>query len=254
MGLGYLESLRMEEMESIDLRYVHLKLSNPFRHFDYHSNINKNVHPVEQALYLGRIAHELEDLPGYKKQRAIIPNYLEPQYQRIVAASTDIRQFIKENKRQGEMFDYEDGPCWCCDSKDYDDLFRHLRHAPLAEALVYLEQYAAAFRRDVPIKVLTEIKKQKRHFDRHYFDNEREQLLFKMNQDFEMMDYEHYVEYFKRAFNDMEQQRLEIQKARKELFKFDLANDRQCDINADFGESEDLVDWEVYDEVETENE
>jgi hypothetical protein len=49
-----------------------------------------------------------------------------------------------------------------------------------------------------------------------------------MNQDFEMEDYGCYIEYFKRAFDHMEAQRMEIRKERKELFKFYLANDCPC--------------------------
>jgi hypothetical protein len=75
-----------------------------------------------------------------------------------------------------------------------------------------------------------------------------------MNQDFEMKDYGHYVEYFKRVFDHMEAQRMEIRKERKELFKFDLANDRRCEIDPELERSDDLVNWEVYDEVVAEEE
>lgn len=52
----------------------------------------------------------------------------------------------------------------------------------------------------------------------------------------------------------MQAQRIEIIKARKELFKFDLTNDRRCEIDPVLERSEDLVDWDVYDEVEAEDE
>jgi hypothetical protein len=52
----------------------------------------------------------------------------------------------------------------------------------------------------------------------------------------------------------MKAQRMEIRKERKELFKFDLANDRRCEIDPELERSDDLVNWEVYDEVVAEEE
>ncbi len=112
----------------------------------------------------------------------------------------------------------------------------------------------AAFRRDAPFEVQVEIKKQQRDFEHHYFAAEREELLAKMYRDFEMSDCKHYVECFKRVFNHMEAQRKEIIEARKELFKSDLTNDHRCEIDPELERSEDLVDWDVYDEVEGEEE
>ena len=76
-----------------------------------------------------------------------------------------------------------------------------------------------------------------------------------MNKEFEFGDNENYVELFKRAFVNMEQQRLEISDKRKELFKSDLANDKRCNIDSDDDcGSHSVVDWDTYDEVEAEEE
>jgi hypothetical protein len=76
-----------------------------------------------------------------------------------------------------------------------------------------------------------------------------------MDREFEFGNNENYVELFKRAFTNMEQQRLEILNTRKELFKSDLANDKRCNIvsDADCG-SHSVVDWDTYDEVDAEEE
>lgn len=76
-----------------------------------------------------------------------------------------------------------------------------------------------------------------------------------MNKEFKFGDNENYVELFKRAFTNMEQQRLEILDTRKELFKSGLANDKRCNIDSDHDcGSHSVVDWDTYDEVEAEEE
>jgi len=165
-----------------------------------------------------------------------------------------LREFIRREKQMGYIFDFVNPfeGCWCCESENFGDPYRHLNHISLAEAVIHLEDYAAAFRRDAPIVVRREIKRRQREFDHHYFHSEREELLAKMNQDLEMKDFKNFIEYFKRVFAHLEQQRLEIQQARRELFKFDLANDRRCDVDTEFGGTEDVIDWGVYDDLETE--
>jgi hypothetical protein len=212
------------------------------------------LHPVEEALGVAKSATELEDIAKFKEKRAEALEYLEPQFRRIMTASTNIREFIHRQKRLGGVFDLNDGSCDCCNShEEHHD--RHLQIDPVADGLVLLEQYAASFVRDAPVEVLREIKKQQREFDSHYFHPEREEVLAKMNREFEFGDNENYVELFKRAFANMEQQRLEISDKRKELFKSDLANDKRCNIDSDDDcGSHSVVDWDTYDEVEAEEE
>jgi hypothetical protein len=72
MGLGALERPKDEDMQSIDIRYFQLQLTNPFRSRHFFEDADKNAHAVEQALYLGRLSHEQEDLPGFKEQQTIV--------------------------------------------------------------------------------------------------------------------------------------------------------------------------------------
>jgi hypothetical protein len=254
MGLRSGEFLSEYDVGPLDRRYYRLQLGNPFRRWLTHDPFHY-FHPVEEALHLARSATELEDIVEFKEKRADALEYLEPQYQRIMNTSTNIREFIQRQKRRGGVFDLSDS-CNCFPACSHEEQkFCHLQIDPVADGLVLLEQYAASFVRDAPVEVLREIKKQQREFDSHYFHPEREELLAKMNREFEFGDNENYVELFKRAFTNMEQQRLEILHTRKELFKSDLANDKRCNIesDADCG-SHSVVDWDTYDEVDAEEE
>jgi len=251
MGLQWNEK-EEDEMHSLYPRHYHLHITNPFGHQQL---LYRNLHPVEEGLAQAKTDTELEDIAAFKEKRAAILEYLEPQYARIMDTSTNIRQFIKKQKHQGGMLWFNEAGCWCCEMDDFWDPYRHHTPDDMAEGLLYLEKYVAAFRRDTPFEVQREIKKQQREFEHYYLATEREQLLVTMNAEFEIQDYEHYDEYFKRIFNHMEAQRMEIIRARKELFKFDLANDRRCEIDPELERSEDLVDWDVlsrYDDVEAE--
>jgi hypothetical protein len=150
-----------------------LELENPFRRWLTHDPFH-SFQPVEEALDLARIATELEDVVGFKEKRGEALEYLEPQYQRIMTTSTNIREFIHRQKRRGGVFDLNDGSCHYCPACSHEEQkFCHLQIDPVAEGLVLLEQYAASFVRDAPVEVLREIKKQQREFDSHYFHPER---------------------------------------------------------------------------------
>jgi hypothetical protein len=255
MGLQSGESMREDDVGSIERRYYRLELQNPFKQWFAHDPFHY-LHPFEEALDSARNASELEDIVKFKEKRAEALEYLEPQYQRIMTALTNIREYIHKQKRSGGVFDLNDGSCHCCHACSHEEQkSRHLQIDPVGDGLVLLEQYAASFVRDAPVEVLREIKKQQREFDSHYFHPEREELLAKMNKEFEFGDNENYVELFKRAFTNMEQQRLEILDTTKELFKSDLANDKRCNIDSDHDcGSHSVVDWDTYDEVEAEEE
>lgn len=170
MGLEWNENLGEEESQTLDPRHFLLNFGNPFR-CGFGSLPYYNLHPIEDGLAKAKVDTETEDLAAFKEKRATILEYLEPQYQRII--DTIIRQFIKKHKHHGSIFWFDKGWCVCCENKDHWDPYRHHRPDTMAEGLLYLEQYVAAFRRDAPFEVQIEIKKQRRDFEHHYFAAER---------------------------------------------------------------------------------
>lgn len=239
MGLGWGAYLKEDHLAPCDQRYLRLGLTNPFKDADRDCD---NSHPIEEILSWAKEDTDSEDLAGFKEKRANVLEYLEPQYARIMIASGNCVQFIKEQKQGGGLFDVEGRMCLCCGECRVPCW---LNKDLMAEGIVLLEQYATSFLRDAPLKVQREIKKQQRAFDSHYFDIDREELLVKMNHALDIGDDEHYVSSFKRVFNNMELQRLEIREARKNLLNFDITNDRRCDIDIELVRCDDLVDFEV---------
>jgi hypothetical protein len=77
-----------------------LNLSNPFRDDSRPYSPQKSIHPVEQNLYQAKCDTESEDLAGFKGKRASILKYLDPQYQQITDASTNLFKFIKKYKHK----------------------------------------------------------------------------------------------------------------------------------------------------------
>jgi hypothetical protein len=64
---------------------------NPFRQ-------KGACHPVEKALIKAKAAAYENDISKLKKQRAIVLEYLEPQYQCIVSAAREMVEEIKQLK------------------------------------------------------------------------------------------------------------------------------------------------------------
>ena len=103
----------------------------------------------------------------------------------------------------------------------------------VAEGIVLLEEFAAAFRRDVPIAMKSEIKKQQRIFDDHYYTVEREGSLQELNRSLDLEEFRDFKKLFIAVFQDMEKQFLEILDTRKELFGFDHCKKADCDASID---------------------
>jgi len=225
--------------------YVRRTLQSPFR--DTSLTFFENSHPVEAALNSAKEACEVEDVDRFKFCRARILEYLEPQYQRIMTASSNLVDFIKRNKRPGDLFDAESIKCscnrvsWRSSSAATCDWDLHI----MAEASVLLDQYAKSFRRDMPLRIQIEIRKQKKQIDGLYFQRDREGALIDLNRDIELCSCDEFVSLFKCAFEHMEKQRQEIREARKGLFTFDCANDRQTDIDLESLRCDDFVDFSV---------
>jgi len=159
MGFRSSHSLSDDYADSIDRRYCRLRLTNPFRRV-FTSDPFHCTHPVEKALEWAIYFTGSEDNVRFKEKRAEALEYLEPQYQRIMTASTNIREFIHKQKRSGGVFDLNDGSCHCCRACSHkEQKSRHLQIDPVADGLVLLEQYAASFVRDAPVEALRQIKK-----------------------------------------------------------------------------------------------
>jgi hypothetical protein len=93
MGFRSSYSLSDDYEESIDRRYCRLRLTNPFRRVFTGDPLHFS-HPVEKALEWVKYETEFEDNVKFKEKRAEVLEYLEPQYQCIMTASTNIREFI----------------------------------------------------------------------------------------------------------------------------------------------------------------
>jgi len=96
------------------------------------------IHPVEEALLCVKEATDVEEVEKLKEQRAIILCYFKPQYRRLVNVSTNITKFIKR-------YNVDHGfppPNWIWDPTN-----------SVVLGILLLEDYAAAFKCDVPNSV-----------------------------------------------------------------------------------------------------
>jgi hypothetical protein len=130
--------------------YIRYNIKNPFK---------SGEHPVEEALMRAKKTSSFEDLASFKKDRAAVVAFLEPQYQRLVLASNNTVAFIKSQKRYDCLFDTSTPGKSTPIVRDPDKY---------SEALVLLEQFAAAFTRDVTPEVVIRIEKMQRSFDSIY--------------------------------------------------------------------------------------
>lgn len=66
-----------------------------------------HCHPVEAAIELSCLAAEKNDVDEVKEHRKVNLEFLEPQYQRIMAASTALCEFIKDQKTPRGILGYD---------------------------------------------------------------------------------------------------------------------------------------------------
>lgn len=171
-------------------------------------------HPVEEALGLARLAFEKGDSFDFKGFRRQILSYLEPQYRRIVEASIVVQNFIKEWAPRGYLRTHKT-------EGELDQLF--------GMAMVLVEDYAATFRRDMPIEVKQRIRLMQRQFDLAYSNLPREKLFAELNHLFEHRDapyvqgrsFKTWFPVLRKLLDDLDGQLLQIRKARAALFKGD---------------------------------
>ncbi|TGO14195.1 hypothetical protein BTUL_0056g00020 [Botrytis tulipae] len=166
-------------------------------------------HPVESKLYLAKIAMRVDNVERFKLHRTKLIRYLEPQYEAIEAASKDLVDFIKIEKRLDGFFkpgEYRRSKC--LDTAN--------------EAIVLLEDYASSFARRLERKTRLAIRKQKLLFKSRYDALPREQLFRSCEMSYERQWWNWFVDYYKKAVDDMDTQFLAIREARKKLYAWDL--------------------------------
>jgi hypothetical protein len=214
----------------------------------YHNNVLSNPfkrqfpHPVESALMRAKTASNNEDLPAFKIERIQIIEYLEIQYQRILVTASKLNDFIKENKHNGGLFDADrqNGPYYgAYQDEDYSQ--------KCATALVLLCEYAETFRRDIPLEIKANIRLYQQVYESFYTELGVRSLLQKVETAFEARSWGKFTEYFKSAVDYLDDEYLEIRKARKDLFKWDILELNQvgCDIDLELSRSDEKVKWSI---------
>jgi hypothetical protein len=138
--------------------------------------------------------------------------YLEPQYRRIVAASTALVAFIKRQQQIDGIFALEDR------TSPVDPHYRQYA----AEGLALLKQYATSFYRDAPLWIKARVKIQRPLFTPHMGICQRETLLLQATAAVERGNCSEFSKIFIHAFLEMNQQYHVIRQARKNLFKWDI--------------------------------
>ena len=171
-------------------RYRQGYVNNPFKSAN-------GAHPVEEGLGTAAYLVEAEDITQFKRIRDDVLQYLETQYQRIMAASLNITDFIKREKRPKGLFDCTIDTL--LDQYERDSFDRYIT----AEAYLLLQQYVESFHRDIPFQIQIQMKSS-HLFDALYYENEREGCLADMLRAMRLEDVERSISLFKHAFRHME--------------------------------------------------
>jgi hypothetical protein len=237
-------------------------LGSDYKHFVETYDAHKNPfekpqngdqdHPVEQALCKAnqsawRISnpessdYEAIAAMNFGEQRAMVLNFLDPQYKQIVDASNHLNMFIKEEKVPGGLFDA---------NADRGKSFKHPDNSEVMSlGLVFLDEYAKSFQRHSPPEFRAKIIRQSQVWAKDREELPREQGLTRLHQMFESQDFTSFVEVFRFVCDDLDAQYLEIRKARRELFAWDIEDDKGCEIDLELNRCDEMVDWAVNEPV-----
>ncbi|KAN0098368.1 hypothetical protein V8E51_014031 [Hyaloscypha variabilis] len=219
-------------------------LRRPHSAFDENPYKQFALHPVEGGLCDASFATQSNDVSAFRRARRAVLDYLELQYQRIVHVSRAVAEFVKALKTEGMDFSPK------------AEITHGSNSYLLATCLLFLEDYAKSFVRDVPPYIRVKIRRQQLRFDLIYAPLEREVLMKKklsdaLNLDILRIRPMPWKNWFKAAVDDMDKQYLRIRKFRKELFEFDPAcdQDRGCGIDLELWRCDEMVDWTVNEPV-----
>jgi hypothetical protein len=175
--------------------------------------------PIHSDLRSSYEAVEKDDITTFKQVRAAILKFLEPGYQRIVAASTNIAGFVKEKKRPSGMLSNENYGC-CSNPYQWNDEF--------PRGVILLEDYVDAFQiKPEPFQHRAFLKSYANFALHHYKGLPAEVAVGQLNLIINNRDYCSGFELFKIA---VDRQYLMIREARKSIYKWDSLNEYGCSI------------------------
>ena len=222
-----------------DSEYAHLDRSIPFD-LECSQNTFRN-HPLEQSLGYASTAGELQRIQMFKRYRANVIEFLEPQYRRITKASMVLADFVKRGKVPGCLFDNIHHSASQFDIEE------------LGCGLVVLENYSKSFVRDMPESLRGYIRANQRHIDRGYSFLPSQMVIKHLGNllegycNGENRPYcrgADFIENFKLAVDVLDKEYLEIRERRKALFEHDTGN-WGCDIDLQRGLCDEKIDWSV---------
>ncbi|TGO35242.1 hypothetical protein BHYA_0165g00140 [Botrytis hyacinthi] len=115
-----------------------------------------------------------------------------------------------------------------------------------------LESYADTFKREQTFATKATIAKTRAEFNGHYNSVTREiaikEVLQAIRDSQDGWNHNAWAGNFITAFDDIENQLEEIQKARREIFGCDISSNRDCDIDIQLGQTDrKQFDWSVND-------
>ncbi|KAH6723735.1 hypothetical protein BKA61DRAFT_686504 [Leptodontidium sp. MPI-SDFR-AT-0119] len=194
-------------------------------------------HPVEMNLEIASLASEDNDLESFRSARKAVIQYLEPQYKRIKAASSELKEFIKHEKQNP-------GPC---------PSYCPYPYFQTCEEVIYLsliEDYHQSFVRDAPTNIRRVMRRWQREFELIYSTGKREIAIKKLSNWVELLDMTEgsrrtpgWRVWAKEAVDDMDEQYFQIQASRKALFEADPDGDYGCgEFDAENSRSDEMVE------------
>jgi hypothetical protein len=119
------------------------------------------------------LASETGNLKKFKAARKEVLEYLEPQYLRVVTASTNMVEYIKSQKRSGRLFDTEYGR---------EDFRGYKNVKEQAEGMLLLQDYGASLHRGLTPETRIEIALRSHQWQLAYATQTREKYLETLGQ------------------------------------------------------------------------
>jgi hypothetical protein len=97
----------------------------------------------------------------------------------------------------------------------------------------------------MPFPIKWRFRKLQRGIEERYSITPASQALSRLRTAFELDELENFKEMFRKAIECLDDQYLEIVRARKELFNWDTLNKRGCDFEVDLSICEERVHWDI---------
>jgi len=189
-----------------------------------HGVLGRSYQPLSSTLLAAYATVIKNEDAEFKIHRASILEHLEPQYQRIVAASRRMATFAREQKQRGGILDIQN-PIYA-----YTRVWTDKHY----ECVELLEKYADALEtRDLTLEDPNLIEKQQDMLLSHYRTlpaesaNRELQLLLFSDKHYGFRDL------VERALDDLNTQYRIIRKARRALYSYDQLKEPGCTIGLD---------------------